>query len=114
MGQYLHRRSDSCGLSIDGGILARQDVRHYRIDGPNAKRIDPLALRPRDFVDEWLTHEWKEAAFWSTVREKVAFAMRLPGLSLLHESPLDHIPRAYDSPTKCFAAQSASAGGRIT
>jgi hypothetical protein len=53
------------GHSIDSGILVRQHVRHYRIDGPQAKRIDPLALRPRDFVDEWLTHEWREAAFWS-------------------------------------------------
>lgn len=52
------------GPSIDAGILVRQHVRHYRIDGPEAKRIDPLALRPRDFVDEWLTHEWKETAFW--------------------------------------------------
>lgn len=53
------------GHSIDSGILVREHVRHYRIDGPEAKRIDPFALRPRDFVDEWLTHEWKEAAFWS-------------------------------------------------
>ncbi|HTR39124.1 MAG TPA: hypothetical protein VMH80_24780 [Bryobacteraceae bacterium] len=53
------------GPSIDGGILVRPHIRHYRIDGPEAKRIAPLALRPRDFVDEWLTHEWREAAFWS-------------------------------------------------
>ena len=53
------------GHSIDGGIIVRQHVEHYRIDGPEPKRIQPLALRPRDFVDEWLTHEWKEAAFWS-------------------------------------------------
>jgi hypothetical protein len=59
------------GQSLDSGILVRPHVRHYRIDGPQAKRIDPLALRPRDFVDEWLTHEWKEAAFWSELANRV-------------------------------------------
>ena len=59
------------GHSIDSGILVRQHVRHYRIDGPEAQRIDPLALRPRDFVDEWLTREWKEAAFWSESGNRV-------------------------------------------
>jgi hypothetical protein len=28
------------------------------------KRIDPVALRPMDFVDEWLTTDWKEASRW--------------------------------------------------
>jgi hypothetical protein len=51
--------------SIDGGVHSRRAVRHYKINGDQVKRIDPLALSPRDFVDEWLTHEWKEAAFWS-------------------------------------------------
>jgi hypothetical protein len=51
--------------SIDGGVHSRKAVRHYKIDGGDVKRTDPLALSPRDFVDEWLTHGWKEAAFWS-------------------------------------------------
>jgi hypothetical protein len=51
--------------SIDGGVHSREAVRHYSINQDHVKRIDPLALSPRDFVDEWLTHDWKEAAFWS-------------------------------------------------
>ncbi len=51
--------------SIDAGVHSREAVRHYRIDQDKVKRIDPLALTPRDFVDEWLTHDWKETAFWS-------------------------------------------------
>jgi len=47
---------------IDG---VRQAVRHYRIDADRVKRVDPLALSPRDFVDEWLTHDWRETTFWS-------------------------------------------------
>ncbi len=51
--------------SVDSGVHSRKAVRHYIIDGDRVKRIGPLALSPRDFVDEWLTHDWKEAAFWS-------------------------------------------------
>jgi hypothetical protein len=51
--------------SIDGGVHSRRAIRHYRIDRDRVKRIHPLALSPRDYVDEWLTHDWKEAAFWA-------------------------------------------------
>ena len=51
--------------SIDTGVFARPAIRHYKIDHDNVKRVDPPALRPRDFMDEWLTHDWKESAFWS-------------------------------------------------
>lgn len=51
--------------SIDGGLHNREAIQHYRIEAGGAKRIDPLALSPRDFVDEWLTQDWREAAFWS-------------------------------------------------
>ena len=51
--------------SIDAGVHSREAVRHYRIDGDQVRRTDPLALSPRDFVDEWLTHDWRAAAFWS-------------------------------------------------
>jgi hypothetical protein len=51
--------------SIDGGVLTREAVRHYKIDHGEVRRVDPLALSPRDFVDEWLTHDWKETAHWS-------------------------------------------------
>jgi hypothetical protein len=40
-------------------------VRHYRISGSEAKRVDPLALSPASFVTEWLANEWITVAFWS-------------------------------------------------
>jgi hypothetical protein len=51
--------------SIDGGVHNRQVVRHYIIEGDRARRVDPVALSPRDFVDEWLTRPWTESAGWS-------------------------------------------------
>jgi hypothetical protein len=51
--------------SIDGGVHNREVVRHYIIEGDRVRRVDPVALSPRDFVDEWLTHPWIESAGWS-------------------------------------------------
>jgi hypothetical protein len=47
------------------GSFTREYVRHYAIDHDTIKRIDPLALSPRDFVSEWLATDWRESAHWS-------------------------------------------------
>ena len=52
--------------SADVMVHNREAVRHYLIDGDHVRRVDPVALSPRDFVDEWLTSDWKESATWST------------------------------------------------
>lgn len=41
--------------SMDGGILVRTHVLRYRVTDAAVDRIDPVALQPQDFVDEWLT-----------------------------------------------------------
>jgi hypothetical protein len=51
--------------SIDVGVHNREAVRHFLIDGDQVRRVDPVALSPRDFVDEWLTSGWNESAAWS-------------------------------------------------
>lgn len=51
--------------SIDAGVHNREVVRHYRIDRDKVERVAPLALSPRDFVDEWVTTDWKETGHWS-------------------------------------------------
>jgi len=51
--------------SIDVGVHSREAVRHYKIDQGNVRRVDPLALKPRSFVEEWLVAAWREAAHWS-------------------------------------------------
>ncbi|MDB5706017.1 MAG: hypothetical protein JWN66_3133 [Sphingomonas bacterium] len=54
------------GGSIDGGALIRSHVAHYRIQpGDTLERIAPVALGPRDFIEEWLTSDWPEAMRWS-------------------------------------------------
>ena len=49
--------------SIGEGV--REAIRHFLINGDQVRRVDPVALSPRDFVDEWLTRDWKESAAWS-------------------------------------------------
>ncbi|HTW35844.1 MAG TPA: hypothetical protein VMD53_14595 [Rhizomicrobium sp.] len=58
------------GNSIDSG--ERTHVLHYAIgENDRLERIAPVALNPRDFVDEWLTSPWSEAAMWSRTPPKL-------------------------------------------
>lgn len=51
--------------SVDPADHLREAVRHFLIEGDKVRRVDPVALSPRDLVDEWLTRAWKESATWS-------------------------------------------------
>jgi hypothetical protein len=51
--------------SIDGGVHNRVFIRHYSVSGDTVRRTQPVAVSPRDFVDEWIVSPWKEASQWS-------------------------------------------------
>jgi hypothetical protein len=51
--------------SIDIDIHSYEAIRHYRIDGAKVVRIDPIALDPADFTEEWLKGDWAESGGWS-------------------------------------------------
>lgn len=51
--------------SIDTDILARVFIRDYSVNGDSVRRIEPVAMSPRDFVDEWIVAPWPESAAWS-------------------------------------------------
>jgi hypothetical protein len=40
-------------------------VARYEVDGERVTRIHPLALRPEDFLDEWVQLTWADAKHWS-------------------------------------------------
>jgi hypothetical protein len=95
----LVQRVDS---SIDSGIHHRMHIRHYHIDGDNrVERIDPVALRPLDFVDEWLTTKWAEAESWLDPRANRAAARAIHGAF----SP-DHEFYIFDGTKRCSGDQS--------
>jgi len=59
--------------SLDGGVHNRLFIRRYQIAGDSVKRIQPVAISPRDFVDEWIVSPWTESQHWSA-----------PGLESFH------------------------------
>jgi hypothetical protein len=40
-------------------------IARYEVDGEQVNRIHPLALRPEDFLDEWVQLSWTDASRWS-------------------------------------------------
>ncbi|HVF43409.1 MAG TPA: hypothetical protein VM936_10385 [Pyrinomonadaceae bacterium] len=51
--------------SLDPGRLIRPHVLKFRVEGDGAERVAPVALKPEDFADEWVSMKWDEAARWS-------------------------------------------------
>jgi len=45
--------------SVDGGVHNRTQVHRYSFKN-GSRRLDPVALQPQDFVEEWLTRPWSE------------------------------------------------------
>jgi hypothetical protein len=40
-------------------------VLHFKIEGDRLRRVEPIALSPALFVDEWEASPWAEVAQWS-------------------------------------------------
>jgi hypothetical protein len=55
--------------SVDAVVHNREAVRHFLIEGDRVRRVAPVALSPRDFVDEWMTRPWSESQEWSSSRD---------------------------------------------
>jgi hypothetical protein len=51
--------------SFADDISAYEEIWHYRVHDDKVERIDPVALNPRDFTEEWLTQPWTQAGLWS-------------------------------------------------
>ncbi|HSY90507.1 MAG TPA: hypothetical protein VK812_04000 [Candidatus Binatus sp.] len=49
-------------LDGDAGV----SIERYEISGDQVRRLQPLALTPEDFLDEWVRISWDEAARWSS------------------------------------------------
>jgi hypothetical protein len=63
--------------SVDAGVHNREAVRHFLVEGDRVRRVAPVALSPRDFVDEWMTHPWSESQGWSLSRDQSIWHQRL-------------------------------------
>ena len=62
LGKYnleMRLTADEVFLPFSGTVL------HYKIEGDQVRRIEPLASSPALFVDEWRASPWSEVAEWS-------------------------------------------------
>jgi hypothetical protein len=82
--------------SIDVGVHNRVWIKRFSILGDEVRRIQPVALSPRDFADEWITEPWDEASEWT------APELRSDRVKALHERL--HAIRyfEFDSVRKCM------------
>jgi len=81
--------------------VTREEVRHYRLNGDKLERIDPVALGPRDFVDQWVRHRWDEKTGWSDPHARGRLQQWLPkpdGDGLVFARTLDSTRRCEQTP----------------
>jgi hypothetical protein len=50
----------------------RTHILRYEVTAEHARRVQPVALKPREFVDEWLEREWREAVDWTAPQARGA------------------------------------------
>lgn len=53
--------------SMDEGVHNREWIAHYLVDGDRVHRAPPVAESPRDFADEWVRLDWRDAKAWTAV-----------------------------------------------
>lgn len=56
--------------SVDAGILWKQTIMRFQMDGDRVVRLQPIAPNGRSFVDEWIQSPWSDAKNWSSSSEK--------------------------------------------
>jgi hypothetical protein len=64
------------GGTVDPLLNRRRRVETYAIEQNGVRRIQPVALNVRDFVDEWVASPWREARSWSSAARGLAEAHR--------------------------------------
>jgi hypothetical protein len=51
--------------SLDAGVHSYEEIRHYGLNPAKVQRVDPIALGPRAFTEEWLKADWQQSEAWS-------------------------------------------------
>jgi hypothetical protein len=55
---------------LDSSLLTRVHVQKYQVTGDKVTRVPPFALLPEDFLDEWFSLKWEDAAQWTSDQAK--------------------------------------------
>jgi hypothetical protein len=84
--------------SIDLGILNRLWIRHFSVVGDAVRRVQPVALSPADFVDEWIVSHWRDASAWSAKQKTGTLRPLHRRLHKLHSFDYVSVHRCSDRP----------------
>jgi len=79
--------------SMDSDVLNREWIARYVVEDNRVIRDAPIAESPRDFVDEWLRLDWKDAKHWTAVVDY--------GLKPLHDRLRKQHYFTYDAVRRC-------------
>jgi hypothetical protein len=79
--------------SMDGDVHNREWIARYDIEDDRVVRAAPIAEGPRDFADEWVRLDWKEAKDWTAVASY--------GLRPLHDQLRKQHYFTYQSARRC-------------
>lgn len=83
--------------SIDLGIHNRVWVRRFSVIGNAVQRIPPVAVNPRDFVDEWIVSPWRLAAQWSSLKTEALRELH-ERLRKIRYFEFESVRRCWDAP----------------
>ncbi len=50
----------------------RTHLLRYQVFAEHTRRVQPVAQKPREFVDEWLSRDWREAVDWTAPQARAA------------------------------------------
>jgi len=53
-------------MSLDFDVMTRPAIFRYEVSGETVRRVQPIAMNGRDFVDEWLTSSWEDSERWAS------------------------------------------------
>jgi len=82
--------------SIDLDVHNRETVFHFKASGDAIARVDPVALSPRDFLDEWLRRPWAESVLWTEPKHREELAERHRAI----REGTDYVSGSFAEPTR--------------
>lgn len=75
------------GGSIDVDVATRIYVEQYAVGESSIVRVAPYAVRPQDFVEEWMELPWEEASRWTPAQNLARARSWHAKLHRWHPSP---------------------------
>jgi hypothetical protein len=84
--------------SIDVGVHSRLWINHFVIQGDRVRRTQPVAISPRDFVDDWVQEPWTVVGQWTDAEKRAPLQLTHDRLMKIGFFEYESIRRCSDQP----------------